>query len=98
VADLHAWRNAATELPPEGVPVWGINDVGICAIMVNEWMDDGEYGGYSWANSYGQIWQKGTGWDCDAEHDDDYRVRYWHPLPDVPTLAELDGAQGVDDA
>lgn len=53
-------------------------------------VDDGESTGYVWANPYGQIWQKGTGWDCDAEHDDDYAVRYWHPLPDVPTLAELD--------
>ena len=97
MADLHAWRNAAHELPPEGVPVVAILAGGITGM--NEIARDDE--GYPvWAESERIFWDRqDKAWSADgAYYDDDYTVRYWHPLPDVPTLAELDAAHGAGPA
>lgn len=64
-----------------------------------EYVADDDAEGMVWARCYASPFWDGDQWFINAsEWDDDYTVRYWHPLPDVPTLAELDAAQGVDDA
>ena len=97
MADLHAWRNAATELPPDYTPVVGMLENGSVGWYERIRDDDG---GAAWAESELVYWDRAEReWSAQgAYYDDDYRVRYWHPLPDVPTLAELDAAHGAGPA
>ena len=92
MVDLHAWRDASRELPPEGVPVVVLQGNGVAAIMANVRVDgpDSDDDLLGWAIVYNRVWHNLTEWCCEAEWDDMYDIRYWHPLPDVPTLAELD--------
>ena len=90
MADLRNWR-PASDPPPEGVPV-----LGILADGTGGWYERArdDEGYVVWAESERIFWdRRDKAWSSDAAYyDDDYRVRYWHPLPAVPTLAELDGA------
>ena len=88
------WRNAADELPPEGVPVAALQGNGGAAIMASARVDgpDSDDDLLGWAIVYNRVWHNQAEWCCEAEWDDMYDILYWHPLPDVPTLAELAAA------
>jgi hypothetical protein len=96
VADLRAWRDAAHDLPPEGVPVWMMDGDGTVSIFETFRDDDGAA---CWSTCDYSPWWSGLAlnpsWHSASAHYEGDRVaRYWHPLPDVPTLAELDGVLG----
>lgn len=97
MSNTNGWRNAAHELPPEGVPVYGILADGTGGWYERTRDDDGNG---VWAESERIFWDRqDKAWSADgAYYDDNYSVRYWHPLPDVPTLEELDGAGPAADA
>lgn len=85
------WRSVADEPPPDGVPVWMMDGDGTVSIFETFRDDDGaacwavcEYAPWWTGLALNPSWHSVT-----AYYEGDRVARYWHPLPDVPTLAEL---------
>ena len=87
------WISVKDRTPEEGVPVWVIeSDYQGPIIMEYNYVVGEDHDFWAWCRVYDVPGYYKGKWHSDsAEHDDDYEVTHWMPLPEPPKCIDEKG-------